>query len=101
MQGLQLLHLPESDKTCRLCHIVEACAELKNVHGISGFLLGSRQTLLETKDSGKTWAPRSIAAAREEGFNYRCPYRKCFVAICQWPAFTLPYPLHMMQAGDA
>ncbi|PNW82097.1 hypothetical protein CHLRE_06g273700v5 [Chlamydomonas reinhardtii] len=36
-----------------------------------GFLLGTRQTLLETNDGGKTWAPRSIDAARDEGFNYR------------------------------
>ena len=37
----------------------------------AGFLLGSRQTLLETKDGGKTWEPRSVAAAQDEGFNYR------------------------------
>ena len=36
-----------------------------------GFLLGSRQTLLETKDGGRTWEPRSVAAAQDEGFNYR------------------------------
>lgn len=36
-----------------------------------GFLLGTRQTLLETKDGGKTWAPRTIAAAEDEDFNYR------------------------------
>lgn len=36
-----------------------------------GFLLGTRQTLLETKDGGKTWAPRSIPSAEEEDFNYR------------------------------
>ena len=36
-----------------------------------GFLLGTRQTLLETTDGGRTWAPRDIAAARDEGFNYR------------------------------
>lgn len=36
-----------------------------------GFLLGTRQTLLETFDGGKTWAPRSIAAASDDGFNYR------------------------------
>ncbi|PNH04885.1 hypothetical protein TSOC_008911 [Tetrabaena socialis] len=36
-----------------------------------GFLLGTRQTLLETNDGGKTWNPRSIDAARDEGFNYR------------------------------
>lgn len=36
-----------------------------------GFLLGTRQTLLETFDGGKTWAARSIEAAKDEGFNYR------------------------------
>ena len=36
-----------------------------------GFLLGTRQTLLETTDGGKTWAPRDVAAAKDEGFNYR------------------------------
>ncbi|GAB4823026.1 hypothetical protein N2152v2_010072 [Parachlorella kessleri] len=36
-----------------------------------GFLLGTRQTLLETFDGGKTWAPRSVAAAQDEGFNFR------------------------------
>ena len=30
----------------------------------AGFLLGTRQTLLETFDGGKTWEPRSIAAAQ-------------------------------------
>lgn len=32
---------------------------------------GTRQTLLETFDGGKTWAQRSIEAAQDEGFNYR------------------------------
>jgi len=36
-----------------------------------GFLLGTRQTLLETKDGGSTWNPRSIPSAEEEDFNYR------------------------------
>ena len=36
--------------------------------GPTGFLLGSRQTLLETKDGGKTWEPRTVAAAQ-----VRCP----------------------------
>lgn len=30
----------------------------------AGFLLGSRQTLLETFDGGKTWEPRTVEAAR-------------------------------------
>lgn len=37
----------------------------------AGFLLGTRQTLLETKDGGKSWAPRSIPSAEDEDFNYR------------------------------
>ena len=37
----------------------------------AGFLLGSRQTLLETKDGGKSWTKRDISAAKEEGFNFR------------------------------
>lgn len=36
-----------------------------------GFLLGTRQTILETKDGGQSWVPRSIASAEEEDFNYR------------------------------
>jgi len=36
-----------------------------------GFLVGTRQTLLETFDGGRTWEQRSIAAATEEGFNFR------------------------------
>lgn len=36
-----------------------------------GFLLGTRQTLLETNDGGKTWESRNIAAAQEEEINYR------------------------------
>ncbi|CAN6854337.1 unnamed protein product, partial [Brassica oleracea] len=34
-----------------------------------GFLLGTRQTLLETKDGENTWGPRSIPSAEEEDFN--------------------------------
>jgi len=33
--------------------------------------LGTRQTLLETKDAGATWQPRPVPAAADEGFNYR------------------------------
>ncbi|CAJ1964555.1 unnamed protein product [Sphenostylis stenocarpa] len=35
------------------------------------FLLETRQTILETKDGGNTWAPRSIPSAEDEDFNYR------------------------------
>lgn len=36
-----------------------------------GFLLGTRQTLLETFDGGRSWEARSVQAAQDEGFNYR------------------------------
>lgn len=36
-----------------------------------GFLLGTRQTILETKDGGNTWVSRSIPSAEEEDINYR------------------------------
>lgn len=36
-----------------------------------GFLLGTRQTLLETKDGGRSWDARSIPSAEDEDFNYR------------------------------
>ncbi|KAG0609898.1 hypothetical protein M758_7G022200 [Ceratodon purpureus] len=36
-----------------------------------GFLLGTRQTLLETKDAGRSWNARSIPSAEDEDFNYR------------------------------
>lgn len=36
-----------------------------------GFLLGTRQTLLETNDGGRTWEKREIPAALDEGINYR------------------------------
>lgn len=36
-----------------------------------GFLTGTRQTLLETFDGGKTWEPRFFDFIEEEGINYR------------------------------
>jgi photosystem II stability/assembly factor-like uncharacterized protein len=36
-----------------------------------GFLVGTKQTLLETVDGGKTWEPRYIDSVDEEGINYR------------------------------
>ncbi|GMN36278.1 hypothetical protein TIFTF001_005892 [Ficus carica] len=36
-----------------------------------GFLLGTRQTILETKDGGDNWVSRSIPSAEDEDFNYR------------------------------
>jgi hypothetical protein len=38
---------------------------------LPGFLLGTRQTLLETFNGGKTWTQRTIEATQDEGFNYR------------------------------
>lgn len=36
-----------------------------------GFILGTRQTVLETLDGGKTWNPRFLGQTEEEGVNYR------------------------------
>lgn len=36
-----------------------------------GFLTGTRQSLLETFNGGKTWEPRFIESVDEEGINYR------------------------------
>jgi len=36
-----------------------------------GFILGTRQTILETFDAGKTWEFKSIPAAVDEDVNYR------------------------------
>lgn len=65
-----------------------------------GFLLGTRQTLLETKDGGQTWAPRSIPAAEDEDFNYR------FNAISfkgkeGWIVGKPAILLHTSDAGDS
>lgn len=35
-----------------------------------GFILGTRQTLLETQDGGKTWEKREVPNL-DEGINYR------------------------------
>lgn len=36
-----------------------------------GFILGTRQTVLETVDGGKTWNPRYLGQTEDEGVNYR------------------------------
>ena len=36
-----------------------------------GFLLGTRQTVLETKDGGKTWDARDLSGLLDEDVNYR------------------------------
>ena len=61
----------ESAATLCLTHLHDA-----------GFLLGSRQTLLETKDAGKTWTKRDISAAKEEGFNFRFTSISFQVFVC-------------------
>jgi len=36
-----------------------------------GYLLGTRQTLLETKDGGRTWVPRETSSILDDRINYR------------------------------
>jgi photosystem II stability/assembly factor-like uncharacterized protein len=50
---------------------MNSAAKFGSLPPYAGFLLGTRQTLLETFDGGKTWEPRSVAAAQDEGFNFR------------------------------
>ncbi|CAL5224094.1 g6721 [Coccomyxa viridis] len=64
-----------------------------------GFLLGTRETLLETKDGGRTWTQRSIEAAKDEGFNYRfnsISFNGNEGWICGKPAILL----HTTDAGE-
>ncbi|CAK0731917.1 hypothetical protein CVIRNUC_000060 [Coccomyxa viridis] len=64
-----------------------------------GFLLGTRETLLETKDGGRTWKQRSIEAAKDEGFNYRfnsISFNGQEGWICGKPAILL----HTTDAGE-
>jgi len=61
--------------------------------------LGTRQTLLDTKDGGKTWENKPVAAAQDEGFNYR------FNAIDfngseGWIVGKPPILLHTTDGGD-
>lgn len=56
--------LPSGRPKTRRCEL--SCLALVWPHPPDppGFLLGSRQTLLETFDGGKTWAPRTVQAAQ-------------------------------------
>lgn len=59
---------------------------------VPGFLLGTRQTLLETLDGGKTWEARDIEAAKDEGFNYRFNRHVMWlvrIQACGWARFRL------------
>ena len=61
-----------SNRVCFRVSVAKSCSKETELLGFSvGFLLGTRQTLLETKDGGRTWEPRSVQAAQDEGFNYR------------------------------
>ena len=73
----------------------------------AGFLLGSRQTLLETKDGGKTWSKRDISAAKDEGFNFRFTsisfqvcLPSCLPVSCMMPACSpSSTPLNILCPG--
>uniref|UniRef100_J3MHV4 Photosystem II stability/assembly factor n=1 Tax=Oryza brachyantha TaxID=4533 RepID=J3MHV4_ORYBR len=65
-----------------------------------GFLLGTRQTILETKDGGNTWSPRSIASAEDEDFNYRFN-SVSFMGKEGWIIGKPAILLHTSDAGDS
>ncbi|KAI5060113.1 hypothetical protein GOP47_0024533 [Adiantum capillus-veneris] len=62
-----------------------------------GFLLGTRQTLLETKDGGKSWAPRSIPSAEDEDFNYRFNS----ISFCGKEGWIVGKPAILLHTADA
>uniref|UniRef100_A0A453TD46 Photosynthesis system II assembly factor Ycf48/Hcf136-like domain-containing protein n=2 Tax=Aegilops tauschii subsp. strangulata TaxID=200361 RepID=A0A453TD46_AEGTS len=65
-----------------------------------GFLLGTRQTILETKDGGRTWFPRSIPSAEDEDFNYRFN-SVSFSGKEGWIVGKPAILLHTKDAGDS
>ena len=65
-----------------------------------GFLLGTRQTILETKDGGATWFPRSIPSAEDEDFNYRFN-SVSFSGKEGWIVGKPAILLHTSDAGDS
>lgn len=64
-----------------------------------GFLLGTRQTLLETKDGGKSWFSREIPSAQDEDFNYRFNSIS-FSGSEGWIVGKPPILLHTTDSGD-
>lgn len=64
-------------------HVVTSC--LATRLPFAGFLLGSRQTLLETFDGGKTWEPRTVQAAQVRPF--------VAAPAADWCGGCLPLPL--------
>ncbi|KAL3681931.1 hypothetical protein R1sor_024887 [Riccia sorocarpa] len=65
-----------------------------------GFLLGTRQTLLETKDGGKSWVPRSIPTGPDEEFNYRLT-SVSFLGKEGWISGKPAILLHTTNAGES
>lgn len=65
-----------------------------------GFLLGTRQTILETKNGGNTWFPRSIPSAEDEDFNYRFN-SVSFMGKEGWIIGKPAILLHTSDAGDS
>ena len=65
-----------------------------------GYLLGTRQTILETTDGGKTWTKKELAAAQDEGFNYRFNSIS-FSGNEGWIVGKPPILLHSTNAGES
>lgn len=65
-----------------------------------GFLLGTRQTILETKDGGNSWFPRSIPSAEDEDFNYRFN-SVSFMGKEGWIVGKPAILLHTKDAGES
>jgi len=64
-----------------------------------GFIIGSKLTLLETGDGGKTWASRDIYANLDEAVNYRLNSIS-FIANEGWIVGKPPIILHTTDSGQ-
>lgn len=91
--------------TCKCCYLIKYMRILKiwliqGVHILLGFLLGTRQTILETKDGGNSWFPRSIPSAEDEDFNYRFN-SVSFMGKEGWVVGKPAILLHTSDAGES
>ena len=87
-------------RTVSKCSLIEVKRTLNPFNTAAGFLLGTRQTLLETKDGGKSWFSKEIPSAQDEDFNYRFNSIS-FSGNEGWIVGKPAILLHTSNAGDS
>lgn len=78
--------------------ILLGIASVPNSNGDHAFVTGTRQTLLETKDGGKSWSKVTVPGVDDEEFNYRFNSVD-FAGEEGWIVGTPPILLHTKDAG--